>query len=395
MWFRSRSAIPRRGGGVRTCTPRERLSATPQREWSNRHARPNPPPNASSNRPTSRRPPRRQRPPPVERRPRMRVFRRGRGRRRRLALGVLGAPDGQEDQRDRDHAARRRTASARALARDRVAGARPARRSRRRQGDDAGDQGAHATSIIPPCLSRPGGSGAPSTRSIRARSRTPTATASATCRASPRKLDHLQALEVEGIWLSPDLHLADGRLRLRRLRLLRHRPGVRHARRPRRAGRRVPRARHQARPRLGPEPQLRPAPVVPRVRSSSRDNPKRDWYVWRDEPNDWMSVVQGRAARRGRSTRPRGSTTCTASCPSSPTSTGTTPRSRRRCTTCCASGWTAASTACGWTRSHKIAKDPLLRDHAGARAPPRRGLGVDPPAPARHPRGRSTNTTTG
>lgn len=23
---------------------------------------------------------------------------------------------------------------------------------------------------------------------------------------------------------------------------------------------------------------------------SSRDNPKRDWYVWRDEPNDWMSV---------------------------------------------------------------------------------------------------------
>ena len=42
----------------------------------------------------------------------------------------------------------------------------------------------------------------------------------------------------------------------------------------------------------------------------------------------------------------------------------------------------------------KIAKDPLLRDHAGARAPPRRGLGVDPRAPARHPHGRSTNTTT-
>ena len=33
-------------------------------------------------------------------------------------------------------------------------------------------------------------------------------------------LDHLQALHVEAIWLSPDLHLADGRLRLRRLRLL-------------------------------------------------------------------------------------------------------------------------------------------------------------------------------
>src|SRR4051794_15417773 len=25
---------------------------------------------------------------------------------------------------------------------------------------------------------------------------------------------------------------------------------------------------------------------------SSRTNPKRDWYVWRDEPNDWMSVFK-------------------------------------------------------------------------------------------------------
>jgi alpha-glucosidase len=25
---------------------------------------------------------------------------------------------------------------------------------------------------------------------------------------------------------------------------------------------------------------------------SSRDNPKRDWYVWRDEPNDWTSVFE-------------------------------------------------------------------------------------------------------
>ena len=43
----------------------------------------------------------------------------------------------------------------------------------------------------------------------------------------------------------------------------------------------------------------------------------------------------------------------------------------------------------------KIAKDPLLRDQAGAPAPPRRGLGVDPRLPARHPQGRSTSTTTG
>ena len=52
--------------------------------------------------------------------------------------------------------------------------------------------------------------------------------------------------------------------------------------------------------------------------------------------------------------------------PSSPISTGTTPRSRRRCTTCCGSGSTAASTASGIDAIAKIAKDPLLRDNAGA-----------------------------
>lgn len=26
---------------------------------------------------------------------------------------------------------------------------------------------------------------------------------------------------------------------------------------------------------------------------SSRDNPKRDWYVWRDEPNNWLSISGG------------------------------------------------------------------------------------------------------
>ena len=70
----------------------------------------------------------------------------------------------------------------------------------------------------------------------------------------------------------PDLHLADGRLRLRRLRLLRHRPGVRHARATSTSCvARVPRARHQADPRLGPEPQLRPAPVVPGVALQPRE----------------------------------------------------------------------------------------------------------------------------
>ena len=28
---------------------------------------------------------------------------------------------------------------------------------------------------------------------------------------------------------------------------------------------------------------------------SSRDNPKRDWYLWRDAPNNWLSVFGGSA----------------------------------------------------------------------------------------------------
>ena len=59
-----------------------------------------------------------------------------------------------------------------------------------------------------------------------------------------------------------DLHEPDGRLRLRRRRLPRRRPDLRHAERPRRADRGVPRARHQGRPGLGPEPHERPPPVV-------------------------------------------------------------------------------------------------------------------------------------
>ena len=83
---------------------------------------------------------------------------------------------------------------------------------------------------------------------------------------------------------------------------------------------------------------------------ASRDSPKRDWYRWHDgtpdgsPPNNWPAAFGGGPAwTLGRA--PPSSGTCTPSCPSSPTSTGTTPRSSRRCTTCCASGWTAASTA--------------------------------------------------
>jgi hypothetical protein len=73
---------------------------------------------------------------------------------------------------------------------------------------------------------------------------------------------------------------------------------------------------------------------------SSRDNPKRDWYIWRDAkpdgspPNNWLSEFGGSASSR-----------------SSRTSTGAIRACRRRCSTSCGSGSTAASTASGWTPS--------------------------------------------
>ena len=168
------------------------------------------------------------------------------------------------------------------------------------------------------------------------------------------------------IWLSPVLPLADGRLRLRRGRLLRRRPAVRRPRDLRPPGRRGPRARHPRHPRLGAQPHLRPAPVVRRESRVERDIPKRDWYVWRDASAGRAAAQQlarrrSAAARRGPGTRRPGSTTCTRSWPSSPTSTGATPRSSRRCTTSCASGWTAASTASASTWSTSSARTPRCR----------------------------------
>ena len=49
---------------------------------------------------------------------------------------------------------------------------------------------------------------------------------------------------------------------------------------------------------------------------SSRDNPKRDWYIWRDAPRrcrtEQLGIILLRA-RRGRGIRPPTSTTCTCS----------------------------------------------------------------------------------
>ena len=96
-----------------------------------------------------------------------------------------------------------------------------------------------------------------------------------------------------------DLHLADARLRLRRRRLLRHRPGVRHRRRLRRADRRRPRAGDALAARLGAEPQLRPAPVVRRVAFVARQPEARLVRV-ADRSGRWVAAEQlaGRCSSR-------------------------------------------------------------------------------------------------
>lgn len=65
---------------------------------------------------------------------------------------------------------------------------------------------------------------------------------------------------------------------------------------------------------------------------SSRDNPKRDFYIWRDGKTaaPRTTGAPNSPAAPGPLTRPRGNTTSTPSAPSSPTSTGTTPPCARR-----------------------------------------------------------------
>ena len=45
-------------------------------------------------------------------------------------------------------------------------------------------------------------------------------------------------------------------------------------------------------PRLCSESHIGPASVVS-GKQVSRSNPKRDWYLWRDEPNNWLSNFGG------------------------------------------------------------------------------------------------------
>ena len=192
-----------------------------------------------------------------------------------------------------------------------------------------------------------------------------------------------------------DLPLADGRLRLRRRRLLRRRPAVRHARGLRRAGRDVPRARHPRASSTGcPNHTSDQHPWFEASRSS-RDDPKRDWYVWRDgapdggPPNDWTSAFARRRARRGRSTSATGQWYLHSFLPEQPDLNWDNPEVEAAMHDVLRF-W--LDRGVDGFRLDAIAQDrqgPAAARPRRRAAPPRRGLGHDPRAAARHPpRGR-------
>ena len=165
-------------------------------------------------------------------------------------------------------------------------------------------------------------------------------------------LADLAWLGVDALWLSPFYRLADGRLRLRRQRLLRRRPALRHPGRLRRPGRRCPRSsgckviidwvpnhtsdRHP----WFVDAAFRHGQRAPELVRLARPRAPTE----RHPTTGWPPSTSRR--RPGRSTRRPASGTSTCSSRPNRTSTGTSRRSWRPCTTCCGSGSTA-----GWTGS--------------------------------------------
>jgi alpha-glucosidase len=109
------------------------------------------------------------------------------------------------------------------------------------------------------------------------------------------KLDYLDDLGVDAIWLSPHLPLPEWDLRLRHLGLPQRRARVRHA-----GGfQDLPRRSHKRNIRVILDLVLNHTsdehPWFLESKSS-RDNPKADWYVWADTPpNNWQSCFDGDA----------------------------------------------------------------------------------------------------
>ena len=98
---------------------------------------------------------------------------------------------------------------------------------------------------------------------------------------------------------------------------------------------------------------------------SSKTNPYRDFYIWRPghtAPDGTRTppttIPRTSPAPRGRSTRRPTSTTFTTSPPSSPTSTGRIPKSAKRSSPSCVSGSIKASPASAWMSSRSSPSPP-------------------------------------
>ena len=167
----------------------------------------------------------------------------------------------------------------------------------------------------------PGGSPRSSTRSTHGRSPTRTATASAISTGIRRHLDHLVVARRRRHLALAVLPVADGRLRLRRraTTATSTRSSARSTTSTRCVADAHARGSEGARSTGCPNHTSDQHPWFVESRSSP-DNPKRDWYVWRDPapdggpPNNWIAAFVGRAQRVDATTRPPGSTTSTCSC---------------------------------------------------------------------------------
>ena len=180
------------------------------------------------------------------------------------------------------------------------------------------------------------------------------------CRAAGRRRDLDLAV----------LQEPDEGFRLRRRRLLRRRPAVRHARRLRRAAGRGAPAGPEGDDGLRPEPHQRPASLVRGEPAEPRQPEGRLVRLGRRQAGRHARPTTGwrcSAAAPGNGSRAAASTTCTISSKSSRTSISTTRRCRRRCWRRRGSGSSAASTASASTRSTSACTTRSLRNN-----PPRR-----------------------
>ena len=130
-----------------------------------------------------------------------------------------------------------------------------------------------------------------------------------------------------------------------------------------------------------------------RRRAASRDDPKRDWYVWRDAapgggpPNDWRSVF-ARCGARVDVRRAHGQWYLHSFMPEQPDLNWDNPEVEAAMHDVLRFWLDRGMDGFRLDAIAKIAKDPLLRDNGRRAPPPRRGLGHHPRPPARDPPGR-------